>query len=81
MFGEIFDAHGGESGYARPQPDAPLESAPGDWKLISFEETPAHAELYNVKVDPFEEHNLAGENSQKVAELRQRINAWWKANK
>jgi uncharacterized sulfatase len=53
----------------------------GDWKLISFEEAPAHVELYDVKTDPFEERNLADENPQKVAELRQRINAWWNAKK
>lgn len=53
----------------------------GDWKLISFEEAPVHAELYNVKADPVEERNLAAENSGKVAELQKRINDWWTAKK
>jgi arylsulfatase A-like enzyme len=51
----------------------------GDWKLISFEEAPARAELYNVKTDPFEERDQASQSADKVAELKQRINAWWDA--
>jgi uncharacterized sulfatase len=53
----------------------------GDWKLISFEEEPVHAELYNVQVDPFEERNLAAGNPDKVEVLQKQINAWWAARK
>jgi uncharacterized sulfatase len=53
----------------------------GDWKLISFEEEPVHAELYNVQADPFEERDLAVENPDKVEILQKRINAWWEARK
>ena len=53
----------------------------GDWKLISFEEEPAHAELYNVKADPFEERNVAREHPDRIAELQKRINTWWQAKK
>jgi uncharacterized sulfatase len=51
----------------------------GAWKLISFEEDPVHAELYDVKADPFEEHNLASEQPEKVADLKARIRQWWPA--
>ncbi|MBI3863423.1 MAG: sulfatase [Planctomycetia bacterium] len=50
----------------------------GPWKLIAFEEAPAYAELYDVQADPFEERNLAGEKPAKVAEMQNRIDAWWK---
>jgi arylsulfatase A-like enzyme len=51
----------------------------GDWKLISFEEAPAHVELYNVTKDPFENRDLSADNPNKVGELQKRIQAWWKA--
>jgi uncharacterized sulfatase len=51
----------------------------GDWKLISFEETPKRVELYNVKSDPFEERDLSRENSERVDALKKRIDAWWDA--
>jgi uncharacterized sulfatase len=51
----------------------------GDWKLISFEEGGMAPELYDVKVDPFEEKNLAAAQPEKVRELLGRINGWWTA--
>ena len=53
----------------------------GDWKLISFEEQPVHAELYNVAKDPFENQNLAAEHPETVKELEGRINGWWNARR
>jgi len=35
-------------------------------------------ELYNVKADPHEKKNLAEGNPEKVAELTQALDAWWK---
>lgn len=35
-------------------------------------------ELYNLKDDPNEEHDLAGRMPEKVASLRRRLEAWWK---
>ena len=50
----------------------------GDWKLISFEEGGMGPELYDVKVDPFEQQNVAADHADKVRELVGRINTWWK---
>jgi uncharacterized sulfatase len=49
----------------------------GDWKLISFEDSPTPPELYDVKADPFEEKDAAADQPEKVRELMARINAWW----
>lgn len=35
-------------------------------------------ELYDLKADPAEEKNLAGEQAGKVAELTAKLDAWWK---
>jgi arylsulfatase A-like enzyme len=49
----------------------------GDWKLIVPYESPGAAELYDVGRDPHEEHNLAGAQPQRVADLQRAIDAWW----
>lgn len=47
----------------------------GDWKLIvHFEARPA--ELYNLRDDPGETHDRAGEAPERVAALRARLSAW-----
>ncbi|MNI53849.1 Arylsulfatase [compost metagenome] len=47
----------------------------GDWKLILQKVTSSQptAELYNLKQDPKEQHNIAQGNPTKVKELRQLI--------
>lgn len=47
----------------------------GDWKLIHFFED-HRLELYNLKDDIGEKHNLATEEPQKVKELRQKLIKW-----
>ncbi len=47
----------------------------GDWKLIHFFEDD-HVELYNLKDDLGEEHDLTKTNRQKVADLRAKLVAW-----
>jgi arylsulfatase A-like enzyme len=49
----------------------------GDWKLIEFFDT-GQEELYNLADDIGEQHNLAKDNSEKVAELRKLLTAWRK---
>jgi arylsulfatase A-like enzyme len=46
----------------------------GDWKLIWRTPLPQSVELYNIKQDPSEQHDLAAENPEKVAVLQQRAN-------
>ncbi|MFO7820613.1 MAG: sulfatase [Lentisphaeria bacterium] len=46
----------------------------GDWKLIEFFE--GEIELYNLKNDIGEQHNLAEENSELVNELLEELHAW-----
>jgi N-sulfoglucosamine sulfohydrolase-like protein len=46
----------------------------GDWKLIEFYED-NRIELYNLKEDPGEQHDLAAEHG-RASELRQRLHAW-----
>jgi arylsulfatase A len=47
----------------------------GDWRLVEFYED-SHVELYNLKNDVGEEHDLASENPQKADDLRQKLHAW-----
>jgi arylsulfatase A len=46
-----------------------------DWKLLEYFED-GHVELYNLKDDPGEQHDLAKENPDKVNALRQQLHAW-----
>ncbi len=47
----------------------------GDWKLIEFYED-NHLELYNLKQDPGEQHDLAASEQQRADDLRRRLHAW-----
>ena len=47
----------------------------GDWKLIEFFED-RRLELYNLRNDLGEQHNLAGTESKKAAELYERLKTW-----
>ena len=52
-----------------------------DWKLIvpaAQNEPDAVVELYNLKADPNEEHNLAKDQPERVEKLRARLDAWWR---
>lgn len=56
----------------------------GDWKIMEFFELPEpstqkdYFELYNIKDDPYEQHDLAGKMPEKVEELKKRMYAWRK---
>jgi len=69
---------------APDQPEASLEARAvisGDWKLVELNEstltTAPGSYLFNLKDDPKEKINLAGEQPQRVAELQGKLNAWW----
>ncbi|MCC6416638.1 MAG: sulfatase [Gemmataceae bacterium] len=47
----------------------------GDWKLIEFFED-GRVELYDLKADPGERHDLAGRMPDRVRELRQLLQTW-----
>jgi arylsulfatase A-like enzyme len=47
----------------------------GDWKLIEFFED-GRLELYSLKNDLSEQHNLAAREGRKTAELREKLKAW-----
>lgn len=44
----------------------------GDWKLVWTTTLPSRVELFNVRTDPFEKTNVAGQHPGKVAELQKR---------
>ncbi len=46
-----------------------------DWKLIAPKE--GEPELYNLLLDPFEEHDRAAAEPELVEELRKLLEAWW----
>jgi uncharacterized sulfatase len=48
----------------------------GEWKLIV--PVKGEAELYNVKQDPHEEKNLAGEQGDRVEQLKRVLDGWWR---
>jgi len=49
----------------------------GDWKLIEFFED-HHLELYNLKNDLSETHDLAKQEPERVNELHEKLIAWQK---
>ncbi len=49
----------------------------GDWKLLEYFED-GHLELYNLKDDLSERHNLAAEKPEKAAELHELLKTWRK---
>lgn len=52
----------------------------GDYKLIYFY-ADARTELYNLRADPEEKHNLAEKMPRRVSELRQTLDSWKEAVK
>ena len=50
----------------------------GDWKLIAFHDPRLGTELYNLADDPHEKKSLAAEQGERVASLRQTLDAWKK---
>jgi uncharacterized sulfatase len=55
-----------------------------DWKLIvpdPVNEPDSSVELYDIKSDPHEERNLAPAESERVDEMRAKIDAWWPAKR
>lgn len=50
----------------------------GDFKLIEFFEDGGHRELYNLRTDPGEEHDLAKSQPNKVATLYRTLQTWQK---
>lgn len=76
VFGEIF-AHD------VADIDAPSRSLlfrwliDGRWKLIVPTAADAKPELYDVVDDPSEEHDLAERLPERVAQLREQLDAWW----
>jgi arylsulfatase A-like enzyme len=51
-----------------------------DWKLIRFyNDAAGEFELFNLKVDPYEQTNLASAEPAKLSELRQRLTSWQKS--
>lgn len=53
----------------------------GEWKLIVPHEPNikgGRPELYHLSIDPDEKDDLAGKEPNKVAELRKKLDAWWK---
>jgi arylsulfatase A-like enzyme len=47
----------------------------GDWKLVWHATLPSRVELFNLADDPGEQHDLAAQQPEKVAALKQRIEA------
>ena len=48
-----------------------------DWKLLEYFED-HHIELYNLRDDPSEAHDVSAEKPEHAAKLRARLHAWWK---
>lgn len=49
----------------------------GDWKLIDYYEE-SRQELYDLKTDPFEEHNLINEQQETAVRLQKQLDQWKK---
>jgi len=48
----------------------------GDWKLLEYFED-HHVELYNLRDDLGERHDLAAEQPERAHQLRGRLHTWW----
>lgn len=65
--------------YYHASPTTPVSAVrAGDWKLLEHHED-SRVELFNLKNDPGETRNLAGEFPKEVAQLRERLHAWQKS--
>ena len=49
----------------------------GDWKLLEYFQD-HHIEVYNLRDDPAEQHDLATKEPERAAQLRTRLHDWWK---
>lgn len=49
----------------------------GDWKLLEYLED-HRVELYNLRADPSESHDLAATQPSKAKELQVRLHDWWR---
>jgi arylsulfatase A-like enzyme len=49
----------------------------GDWKLLEYFQD-NHVELYCIRDDPSEKHDLAAAQPDRAAQLRARLHDWWK---
>jgi arylsulfatase A-like enzyme len=49
----------------------------GDWKLLEYFPD-NHVELYCLRDDPGEQHDLAATQPERAAQLRTRLHEWWK---
>ena len=77
VFGEVF-AH---TEIASGEPDRNLTHRwlrQGPWKLICPQDTAKPVELYNVVDDPTEEKNLADTQPQRVHQLTEILDRWYK---
>jgi arylsulfatase A-like enzyme len=50
------------------------------WKLIASADG-KRSELYNLSADPHEKKNRANDDPKRVAELRRRLDQWWKPDR
>ena len=74
VFGEIYTHDCSVLG--QPQMDVRFRwCRSGDWKLIL--PTEGNPELYNIARDPHERMNRAGQEGNRVTQLRNLINEWW----
>lgn len=48
-----------------------------DWKLVVPEDPAASVELYDISIDPLEQHDVAASHPNRVAMLREELDAWW----
>ena len=60
--------------YPTTTPVSALRS--GDWKLLEYFED-NHVELYRLRDDLGEKHNLAAAQPERAAQLRARLHSWW----
>lgn len=51
----------------------------GDWKLIAFHDPTKRSELYHLAADPGETKDLAAEQPERAASLRQMLDQWKKS--
>lgn len=49
----------------------------GDWKLLEYFQD-HHIEVYNLRDDPAEQHDVATKEPERAAQLRARLHDWWK---
>jgi arylsulfatase A-like enzyme len=64
--------------YYHAPPTTPVSAVRlGDWKLVEFFQD-NHVELYSLRDDPGEHHDLAAAQPERATQLRTRLHDWWK---